>query len=453
MTTSLDNLKLTNVPKESYLSYSFEVPYEPLEHIFAKTTELKGQRFFWQTPDRQFGLLGIGQNLIKEKRSWSTTDVIETKKEFLKKLLFVEDKQVSPILFGGLPFDANNRKNEVMWGGLEEGHFILPTILFKQKHQRLEVVLTVKNHFETLKKLEYAFTEKITQVNEILKRSIPTFFKGQIDSECERHVPEFLQAVKETVQCVSDPKEILKKVVLARQLQIKGSSISTERILFHLIQQQPNTYRFVLEKKEKTFIGATPERLIQATNTHFLTASIAGSTTRGSTEKEDQTLGENLLKDFKNLSEHQLVVDRLSKQMTSFIDGNLVISSKSLLKNRDIQHLHLTLKGLRKKEISFLEAVKELHPSPALGGEPKQLAMDWLAEKELSGRGLYGGPIGWCEVVDDIGEFAVGIRSGVVDSSGALLYAGCGIVKDSTPEAEYAETALKFQPMLRGVKE
>lgn len=99
------------------------------------------------------------------------------------------------------------------------------------------------------------------------------------------------------------------------------------------------------------------------------------------------------------------------------------------------------------------KVIKELHPSPALGGEPKQLSMTWLADKEPTGRGLYGGPIGWCDLMTDNGEFAVGIRSGVISQTNVLLYAGCGIVPESTPEAEYLETALKFQPMLRGVKE
>lgn len=111
------------------------------------------------------------------------------------------------------------------------------------------------------------------------------------------------------------------------------------------------------------------------------------------------------------------------------------------------------MKGSRQDGFSFLEVIRQLHPSPALGGVPKQAAVDWIAEKEPIGRGLYGGPIGWCSLTEDVGEFAVGIRSGVVSDTEVQLYAGCGIVPNSTPEAEYLETALKFQPMIRGVKE
>ncbi len=236
-------------------------------------------------------------------------------------------------------------------------------------------------------------------------------------------------------------------------MQLVGKEFSVEKILLHLISQQPNTYLFVLEAKGQAFIGATPERLLQATDTHFLTASIAGSIARSSNEREDVTSGEKLLKDSKNIGEHQLVVERLTEQMHSFIKGKLTVSEKSLLKNRDIQHLCLTLKGSRQDGFSFLEVIRQLHPSPALGGVPKQAAIDWIAEKEPIGRGLYGGPIGWCSLTEDVGEFAVGIRSGVVSDTEVQLYAGCGIVPDSTPEAEYLETALKFQPMIRGVKE
>lgn len=144
---------------------------------------------------------------------------------------------------------------------------------------------------------------------------------------------------------------------------------------------------------------------------------------------------------------------KLTKQLANYTEGNLSVSNKKLLKNRDIQHLHLTISGIRKPKVSLFDVTQALHPSPALGGEPKELAIQWLAKKEPSGRGLYGAPIGWCDVMEDIGEFAVGIRSGVFCENAGRLYAGCGIVGDSDPEEERQETHVKFQPMLRGVKE
>ncbi|MPN57756.1 Salicylate biosynthesis isochorismate synthase [bioreactor metagenome] len=87
----------------------------------------------------------------------------------------------------------------------------------------------------------------------------------------------------------------------------------------------------------------------------------------------------------------------------------------------------------------MLDVVRELHPTPALGGEPKAEALRWLAEKEVAGRGLYGAPIGWLDLTEDVGEFAVGIRSGIFSGNQGLLYAGCGIVDDSDPEAERLE--------------
>lgn len=144
---------------------------------------------------------------------------------------------------------------------------------------------------------------------------------------------------------------------------------------------------------------------------------------------------------------------KLTKQLANYTEGNLSVSNKKLLKNRDIQHLYLTISGIRKPKVSLFDVIQALHPSPALGGEPKELAIQWLAKKEPSGRGLYGAPIGWCDIMEDIGEFAVGIRSGVFSENAGRLYAGCGIVGDSDPEEERQETQLKFQPMLRGVKE
>ncbi len=453
MTTNLFNLNLQEVPEADYVCYSFKIPYEPLANLFAKASDFKGTRFFWQTPDKNVGFLGVGRNLLKKRGNWSTEDLINTKQEFFKKLSFLVPEKETPILFGGLPFDAENKKQAPIWGELAEGCFILPELLIKQNHQQLTVVITARNHFKTLKKLDEFIKEKMRLINEMKERCVPDFSPSQILKETEVAVPHFLKAVEETIEVTANKKSALKKVVLARQMQLVGKEFSVEKILLHLISQQPNTYLFVLEAKGQAFIGATPERLLQATDTHFLTASIAGSIARSSNKREDVTLGEKLLKDSKNIGEHQLVVERLTEQMHSFIKGKLTVSEKSLLKNRDIQHLCLTLKGSRQDGFSFLEVIRQLHPSPALGGVPKQAAIDWIAEKEPIGRGLYGGPIGWCSLTEDVGEFAVGIRSGVVSDTEVQLYAGCGIVPDSTAEAEYLETALKFQPMIRGVKE
>ncbi len=118
-----------------------------------------------------------------------------------------------------------------------------------------------------------------------------------------------------------------------------------------------------------------------------------------------------------------------------------------ILKMRDIQHLYTPVKGIAKENVSLLTVVNRLHPTPALGGQPKQKAYEIIRELEILDRGWYGSPIGWFDTKDN-GEFAVAIRSGLINGKDASLFAGCGIVGDSEPESEYKETMIKFRPML-----
>ncbi len=88
-----------------------------------------------------------------------------------------------------------------------------------------------------------------------------------------------------------------------------------------------------------------------------------------------------------------------------------------------------------------------LHPTPAVGGFPREEAVRLIREHEGLDRGWYAGPVGWVDGRGE-GEFVVGIRSALVQGNMATLYAGCGIVRDSDPESEYRESVLKLQPML-----
>ena len=120
------------------------------------------------------------------------------------------------------------------------------------------------------------------------------------------------------------------------------------------------------------------------------------------------------------------------------------------MKIKHIQHLYTPVKAECDEQLSILRLVEKLHPTPALGGLPQKEAVKWIAEHESLERGFYAAPIGWIDVYGN-GEFAVGIRCALLQGKEASLFAGCGIVKDSTPEAEYEETWIKFQPMLNAL--
>ncbi|MDA9461956.1 Menaquinone-specific isochorismate synthase [Enterococcus mundtii 3F] len=433
-----------------YFTYSYELAGKTLKKLFSLVPS-NGDRFYWCTPDEKFELLGVGENLFDEKYESKPSSINEFSLEFSKSFLNVSDRNDAPLLFGGFPFDRTNQKEKI-WGKLESGFFILPSILFKRIDSRIQVILTIRKKDATTKSLLKDFECLDSIVHALLQGEEQEQSANVLVSSEELAVPAFLHNVDDARKEITLEATSLKKVVLSRQLAIHGSFRSTTQILQRLAEQQPETYLFLLASDQHAFIGATPERLIQGTKSQFMTAGIAGSAPRGSTMQEDQEIGEELLKDYKNTQEHGIVAQRLEDQLADIVAGDVAVSSRRLLKNRDIQHLAMTFSGERQQGVSLIDAVELIHPSPALGGEPKELALQWIKEHEPFGRGLYGAPIGWLDPIEDVGEFAVGIRSGILTETEGILYAGCGIVADSDPETERQETLLKFQPMLRGVR-
>jgi menaquinone-specific isochorismate synthase len=134
-----------------------------------------------------------------------------------------------------------------------------------------------------------------------------------------------------------------------------------------------------------------------------------------------------------------------------FCDEMSIPTTPKVLKMRDIQHLYTPVRGkVNNAGTTLLRLVGALHPTPALGGIPREKAMKLIRELEHSDRGFYGAPVGWFDYRGN-GEFCVAIRSGLLRGNEAILYSGCGIVADSTPADEYIETGIKFKPMLRAL--
>lgn len=409
----------------------------------------QGERFYWQTPQKEFTLVGFGkeQELTYDRASFEQVETfILNEQENI-----YQNRSISgtgAILFGGFAFD-NKQTEQNDWGNMEQGLFYLPTLLLTEKEKT--TYLTINFKAESKEILEEKWCEFLSQFTAIqsepeLEQREPTQVKAE-----EVAVAEWMSVVDETVAKLKEEGP-LEKVVLARRMEVTSDTpFQADSILEKLQEQQTNTYFFVLESATHLFIGATPERLLKASQTMFSTASIAGSVSRGTTETEDEDLGNYLLNDMKNKQEHRIVVDRIIQELESMTGTTIKAQTPRLLKNRDIQHLYLPIEGKRQKNYRFLKGIQKLHPTPALGGEPKTLALDWLKKHEKLDRGLYGAPIGWVAIKEDVGEFAVGIRSAVFSGNIGHLYAGCGIVKDSQAEQERLETRIKFQPMLRGI--
>ncbi|HUL51951.1 MAG TPA: isochorismate synthase [Opitutaceae bacterium] len=240
----------------------------------------------------------------------------------------------------------------------------------------------------------------------------------------------------------------LSKIVLARCVELTAAAaLHPLKVLNGLRQRFPDCYAFSFANgRGQSFIGASPERLLRVQGGTLLTEALAGSAPRGRTASEDAALGGALLHGEKDLREQRLVLESIVRRLAPLGVTPDFPAKPALLRLANVQHLQTPVRAVLAPGVRLLEVLARLHPTPAVGGSPREAAGARIRELEGFPRGLYAGPVGWIDHQGG-GEFLVGIRSALVDGCRAQVYAGAGIVAGSEPEKEFAETELKFQAL------
>jgi len=146
-----------------------------------------------------------------------------------------------------------------------------------------------------------------------------------------------------------------------------------------------------------------------------------------------------------------VVVEAIREAMAAACTEVTVADAPRLVRISNVQHLYTQVQGRLRDRHGLLDLAGRLHPTPAVGGMPRAAALAWIAAREGFERGWYAGAVGWLDAGGD-GELAVAIRSALLRGSRATLFAGCGIVGDSDPEAEYAESCLKLRPLAEALE-
>jgi menaquinone-specific isochorismate synthase len=196
------------------------------------------------------------------------------------------------------------------------------------------------------------------------------------------------------------------------------------------------------------FLGASPELLLRRRGDFVESHPLAGTIPRSGDPTVDEQLAAALLGSDKDRAEHRFVVDDVARVLAPWCTDLDVPDEPSIVPLRNVSHLGTRITGhLRPEAPSALELASLLHPTPAVGGTPRKEALAWLARNEQLDRGPFAGPVGWVDRHGD-GDWMVGIRSARVHGATAHLYAGVGVVADSEPAAELAETQLKLQALL-----
>jgi menaquinone-specific isochorismate synthase len=236
------------------------------------------------------------------------------------------------------------------------------------------------------------------------------------------------------------------KIVLARAKEARARAAFDPLCMLNgLRQRYPDCTSFsVANGMGQSFIGASPELLLRVEDGYVYTEALAGSTARGATASEDASLGTRLLRSDKDIREQRIVLESILRRLTP-LGLELRYPARPFLKRlSNVQHLHTPFEARVPRGVRLMDMLRALHPTPAVGGTPREVAVPVIAELEAFPRGLYGGAIGWVDSRGG-GQFVVGLRSALVEGNRARMYAGAGIVAGSSPEMELAETELKFR--------
>ena len=440
---------------------------DPLRIFRALNCLYPGVCSYWEQPARQTALVGGGIALsIQTDGPNRFADAALAWQQLSAEAIvqYVSDgpaPQTSslhgPALFGGFCFDPLRARTS-LWHDFPDGLLVLPRLLFQQNEDQTTLTLShLVQANEDLDDLTRVLQQEISQLSELIT-ALPDLSANTLAETQTYNLRDIWPAedwkalVNKTVRLIQQGSYA--KVVLAREVEImleaQQQPFHLAITLQHLRQNYPAANIFALQRGEHTFVGATPERLVHAQDGQLHTMALAGSAPRGATADEDRLLGSALLTSQKNREEHGFVTTMLRDSLAHLCAKTWIADTPELLRLKNIQHLQTAIVGELLPGYSILDALQTLHPTPAVGGTPTGPALAFIRDYENLDRGWYAGPIGWIDLHGN-GEFAVALRSALLERRRATLFAGCGIVKDSEPEAEYAESCLKLQVILRSL--
>ncbi|MEW6154200.1 MAG: isochorismate synthase [Actinomycetota bacterium] len=240
----------------------------------------------------------------------------------------------------------------------------------------------------------------------------------------------------------------IEKVVLARRVTVWGDQpFAAAAVVDRLRRSHPSCFTFATPAG---FVGASPELLLRRRGRWAWSRPMAGTVERGGGRAEDRRRESALRSSPKERDEHRLVVEDVKARLERACP-EVFVKRPEVVALSSVTHLATSVTArLGTPAPTALDLVALLHPTPAVGGAPREAALAALAALEPFDRGLYAGPVGWVDRRGD-GDWAVALRCAQLDGRRATLWAGAGIVTGSSPEAEWAETQAKLEPMLRAL--
>lgn len=355
-----------------------------------------------------------------------------------------------PLALGGFAF-APEGASAPQWEGFAPASLVVPEVALighrdggkAEVHLSLCALATPDDLSDELLARLLARVEELRHTPLALLDPAPT---GRFEVRGTMPPEHYEGAVERAVELIRAGR--LEKIVLAREVQVRAPAEHDAAAVFGVLREAfPSCFVFCVGRGEATLVAASPELLIRREGERASSLALAGSARRSADPAVDDHLGEQLLRSDKDRREQAIVTRRIERTLRPHSVWVTASPEPTLARVANIQHLATPIRAQLARPLDALDLVGLMHPTPAVGGEPLDQAAPLIPALEGLDRGWYAGPVGWTDADGD-GEFCVALRCALLRGRDARCYAGVGVVRDSDPASELAETEIKLAALL-----
>ena len=413
------------------------------------------QWFAFEQPDRgEAALAGLGEAVALQAAGPERFTIVAERWRELSAAA-VSDPPDGPgsggaVAVGGFAFAPDGGASP-HWAGFEPASLIVPELTLTRSHNGggPAVRLTLAALASPDDMPEDLLARLEGRVQELRVRALPLLDPapaGRFQVASAMPPEHYEAAVARAVELIGAGE--LEKIVLAREVQVHAPRAYDPAAVIGVLREEfPSCFVFCVGRGDATLVGASPELLVRREGHRVSTIALAGSTRRSADPAVDAHLGEQLLRDESYRDEHAIVARRIERTLRPHAVWVAAAPEPALVRIANIQHLATPIRAQLATPMDVLELVALMHPTPAVGGEPLARAAPLIPALEGLDRGWYSGPVGWTDASGG-GEFCVALRCALVSGAVARCYAGNGIVRESEPAAELAETEVKLSALL-----
>lgn len=407
--------------------------------------------FALEQPDRDgYAVAGIGCVQALESRGAGRFGEVARRWVEIAADAFTDDLDGPPgsglVAIGGFAF-APDGGSSARWEGFEPASMIVPEVSLARRGRRVSLTVSVEVAPDDTP--EDPVRRVAARLTDLRASELPLFDPapaGNYRVLSPMPPSHYEEAVARALQRIHARE--LEKIVLARDVEVHAPTEHDPGAVLGILREAfPSCYVFAVGRGDATLIAASPELLVRRDGQRASTVALAGSSRRSADPAIDEHLGEQLLRSDKDREENEIVVRRIAQALRPHSVWVTAAPEPALVRVANIIHLGTPIRAQLAAPLGAIELAGVLHPTPAVGGEPWAVAEPLIPALEGLDRGWYAGAVGWSDAAGD-GEFCVALRCALVRGRLAYLYAGGGIVRDSDPVAELAETEVKLGALL-----